>query len=57
MSKLYEAKEINRLLVRPYLTAYQWPGQSQGGPLLVGLVRPLADLLRRAEKSNGLGHD
>jgi hypothetical protein len=33
--RLREAKEISRLLVRPYLTVYQWQGQGQGGSLVV----------------------
>ena len=33
--RLREAKELARLLLRPYLTVYQWRGQGQGGPLVV----------------------
>jgi hypothetical protein len=32
---LREAKETARLLLRPYLTVYQWQGRGQGGALLV----------------------
>lgn len=33
--RLHEAKEIVRLLARPYLPVYQLQGQGQGGPLAV----------------------
>jgi hypothetical protein len=36
--RLQEAKEIVRLLVRPYLPVYQLLGQGQGGPLSVTYV-------------------
>ena len=35
MPRLHQAKEIARLLARPYLTLYQWQGQNEGGPLTV----------------------
>ncbi len=35
MPRLHEAKEVSRLLLRPYLIIYQWQGQGQGGPLTV----------------------
>ncbi|TEU11856.1 MAG: hypothetical protein E3J21_22585, partial [Anaerolineales bacterium] len=35
---LHEAKEIARLLARPYLPIYQLQGQGQGGPLTVTYV-------------------
>ena len=36
--RLQEAKEILRLLIRPYLTVYQLRGQGQDGPLTVILA-------------------
>jgi hypothetical protein len=36
--RLHEAKEIVRLLTRPYLPVYQLQGQGQGGPLVVTYV-------------------
>jgi len=38
ISRLHEAKEIARLLARPYLPIYQMRGQGQGGPLVVAYV-------------------
>jgi len=36
--RLHEAKEIVRLLARPYLPVYQLQGQGQGGPLAVTYI-------------------
>jgi hypothetical protein len=36
--RLHEAKEILRLLVRPYLPVYQLQGQGEGGPLTVAYI-------------------
>jgi hypothetical protein len=33
--RLHEAKEVARLLARPYMPVYQMQGQAQGGPLTV----------------------
>jgi hypothetical protein len=36
--RLHEAKEIVRLLIRPYSPVYQLQGQGQGGPLTVNYI-------------------
>jgi hypothetical protein len=46
MPRLHEAKEIARLLARPYLTLHQWRGQNEEGALTVnyaglGYAEPL----------------
>ena len=38
ISRLHDAKEIARLVIRPYLPVYQLQGQGQGGPLTVTYV-------------------
>lgn len=35
LRRLHEAKEIARLLAKPYLTLYQWEGQNEGGGVTV----------------------
>ena len=36
--RLHEAKEIIRLLARPYMPVYQLQGQGQGGPLTITYI-------------------
>jgi hypothetical protein len=38
LSRLHEAKEIGRLVIRPSMTLQQWQGQGRGGPLTVDYV-------------------
>lgn len=55
LTRFHEAKEITRMLVRPYLTLYQWQGQGHGGPLRVsyagfGFAAPFLKSLLFAEE-------